>query len=253
MTVDEQQRRALSLQGADNVRDLGGLPTADGARTRAGVLYRASTLQELTDDDVRVLTEEVGLRLVVDLREPEEAEREGRGPVAAHVPGYVNLTIRSGDPLPADVVPDIVDIDLAAHYVGYLEASVEELVMIVRLLADSRHHPAVFHCAAGKDRTGVVAALVLDAVGVLPEAIVADYAATAANAEAIFARLRRLPSYRYLDDLPPTVRTAEAETMQRFLDELHDEHGGAARWLRGNGVGKDELAALRAALVEPAG
>lgn len=240
--------RELSLTGADNVRDLGGLPTRDGAATRFGVFLRSATLQELTAADVTTLLD-LGLRLVVDLREPGEVEREGRGRLEQHDVGYVNLTVRSGDALPADVVPDVVDIDLAEHYLGYVQASAATLSEALRLLSLPANRPALFHCAAGKDRTGVLTALLLDAVGVPPEAIVADYAATAPNADAVFARLRRRPTYRYLDRLPAHVRTADGETMRRFLDGFHARYGGTARWLTDLGADPDIVPRLRAALV----
>ena len=252
--TDSRLSRELTLDGVDNIRDLGGLPTDDGGTTRRGVLLRASTLQHLAHADAERLASEVGVRMVIDLRDPVEVEREGRGPLATLVEGYANLTIRSGDALPADVVPDAVEmqIDLAQHYASYLDASTEEILSIARLVIDAANHVALFHCAAGKDRTGVVAAVLLDAAGVTEEAIVADYVATQANADRIFARLRRLESYRYLDELPAHIRTAEPETMQRFLDMLYSDHGGAAAWLRDHGLGADELTALRAAIVEPA-
>ena len=103
--------RELSLHGADNVRDLGGLPTGDGRRTRYGRLVRSASVLELTETDVRSLVEDRGLRLVVDLRLPEETGHGGGGLLAERVHRYANLPLRTADMVPTDAVPDAVGID----------------------------------------------------------------------------------------------------------------------------------------------
>jgi hypothetical protein len=249
-------RREITLRGADNVRDLGGLSTGDGRCTRHGRLLRSATLQELTETDMQSLVDGVGLRLVVDLRLPEEAGQQGRGPLAERVGGYANLPFRTAGMVRADVIPDVADIDLLTHYRGFLEASGAEIVTAVGLLADPRNQPAIFHCAAGKDRTGVLAAILLDAVGVEEDAIVADYALTGRHMDRVIARLCRLPWYREAMSLLPTrAHLAEPETMRRFLRDLHTEHGGAATWLIARGLDPAALDTLRWSLVgseEPA-
>jgi protein-tyrosine phosphatase len=242
--------RRLPLRGADNVRDLGGLPTRDGRRTREGRLIRSASVQELTELDIEWLVDRIGVRMIVDLRLPEEAEPRALGPLAQRVGAYANLPFRSPGMASVDVIPDAVDIDLLTHYIGFLEASAPEIVAAVRLLADPSNQPALFHCAAGKDRTGVLAALVLDAVGVEEEAIVADYALSEAHMDRVIARLSRVSWYREaLSRLPAGVHMAEPETMRRFLGHLRAEHGGAARWLTGHGLEPATLDALRSSLV----
>ena len=129
-------RREITLRGADNVRDLGGLSTGDGRCTRHGRLLRSATLQELTETDMQSLVDGVGLRLVVDLRLPEEAGQQGRGPLAERVGAYANLPFRTADMVRTDVIPDVAGIDLLTHYRGFLEASGAEIVTAVGLLAD---------------------------------------------------------------------------------------------------------------------
>jgi protein-tyrosine phosphatase len=242
--------RDITLRGADNVRDLGGLPTRDGRRTRYGRLIRSATLQELTAADVASLVDRIGVRLVVDLRLPEEAQGEGRGPLAERVGAYANLPLRSADMMRADVLRDVAGIDLLTHYLEFLEASGPEVVAAVRLLADPVNQPALFHCAAGKDRTGVLAAILLDAVGVEETAIVADYALTGAHMDRVVARLSRLPWYREpMSLVPAEAHLAAPQTMQSFLHRLHAEHGGAAAWLTARGLDPAALESLRRSLV----
>ena len=244
--------RDIALRGADNVRDLGGLPTGDGRRTRHGRLIRSATLQELTETDVAALVDRIGLRLVVDLRLPEEAEGQGRGLLAERVRAYANLPLRTADMTRADVVRDMAGIDLLTHYVAFLEASGPEVVTAVRLLADPGNQPALFHCAAGKDRTGVLAAILLDAVGVEEPAIVADYAVTGAHMDRVVARLSRLPWYREpMSLLPAEAHLAAPQTMRRFLQHLHTRHGGAATWLMARGLEPAALDSLRWSLLTP--
>ena len=114
--------------------------------------------------------------------------------------------------------------------------------------------PLIFGCAAGKDRTGVLAAVVLDAVGVSRAAIIADYALTGQRMKQISARLLRLATYRDMQALSRGIKgagTAEEESMAAFLDELHGRYGSAVGYLSAHGMSSSELAALRDALVEP--
>ena len=123
------------------------------------------------------------------------------------------------------------------------------MVGAVKVMAGSDGPPALFHCAAGKDRTGVLAALVLDSVGVEREAIVADFALTNERLERIGARLRRMPTYaNYTGTLATKDMGADPQTMTDVLGALDEEHGGAAAWLLANGLTQGELDSLRAAL-----
>lgn len=246
-------QRWIELEGADNTRDLGGLPVADGGRTRFHRLLRAGTLQDLTADDVRYLTEDLGIRTVVDLRLPDEAEREGSALSGIPAVRYLCLPLSSAGNIRSDIVADGAEIDIVAHYVALLEGSAANIVTAVRAFADDLSL-AIFHCAAGKDRTGVLAAVVLDAVGVSREAIIADYALTGQRMKQISARLLRLATYQDMQALSRGIKgagTAEEESMAAFLDELHGRYGSAAGYLTAHGVSSRELAALRAALIEP--
>ncbi len=120
-------------------------------------------------------------------------------------------------------------------------------------MADPSNLPLVFHCAAGKDRTGVLAALVLDIVGVEPEVIVADYVVTAGRMELIVARYRADPDLApRMAKVPPHRFTVEAATMQRFLAVLHEQFGGARAWALSSGVDAEALDRMADLLLEAA-
>lgn len=248
--------RWFDLLGCDNIRDLGGLPTVDGGTTRHGHLLRSDTLQDLTPADVARL-HDYGLRTVIDLRAPAEAAREGRGPLA-HEPtiAYYNLSFLPGewimpdDPRFPTIVRDLDSTDRIEHYLDYLRLAGDKVAEAVRLLADERNGPTVFHCAAGKDRTGTLAALVQSIVGVEAEAIVADYALTNERLPRVDARLAARPSYN-LPDNPLTLDALRCrpEVMRSFLERVAASWGGAWSWARGAGVTEAELRDLRTRLV----
>jgi protein tyrosine/serine phosphatase len=249
----------IDLDGAVNVRDVGGLPTADGGKTAAGRLLRADNLQELTTADADKLVRDVGVTTVVDLRSTAELESEGPAPLDtvagvrhAHHPVLPELGSAT------DVIADALllrrgqdrsrypDDLMCGHYLGYLEDRPEEVVGALRSIA-SAEGAALVHCAAGKDRTGVVVALALTAVGVRPEAVVADYAATGERLDAILTRLLRSVTYATdIEGKPAEVHQPRPETMAAFLAQLDARHGGATTWLTAHGF--TELRQLRAKL-----
>ncbi|MEU8899107.1 tyrosine-protein phosphatase [Nocardia sp. NPDC048505] len=253
MHSETNLRRWIDFAEIDNVRDLGGLPVADGGTTRFGVVFRASTPQHLTAEDLRTLLGPVGLRTLIDLRNPDEVEREGYGLLGRAAVRVVNLPVRKATQTsltPADLVPDGQRYDLVGLYRELLGGSPESVVGAARLIADPDRHSVVFHCAAGKDRTGLVAAVLLDAVGVPAEAIAADYALTGERLGRIRARLDALPSYHGLPPVNTGILAVDPEVIRQFLAGLHSTHGGGAAWLRAHGLSATELARLRQVLVE---
>jgi protein-tyrosine phosphatase len=253
-TTVTHSQRWIELEGADNTRDLGGLAVAGGGRTRFRRLLRAGTLQDLTAGDVAYLTEDLGIRTVVDLRLTDEATREGSALSGIPAVRYFSLPLSSAGNVRSDIVADGAEMDIVGHYVALLESSAANIVTAARIFADDGSGPAIFHCAAGKDRTGVLAAVVLDAAGVGREAIIADYALTGQRMKQISARLLGLATYRDMRALSRGVKgaaTADEESMAAFLDELHRRYGSGAGYLTAHGLSDGDLAALRAALVEP--
>ena len=245
-------QRWVDLDGADNIRDLGGLPVTGGGCTRFRRLLRSGTLQDLTAGDVTHLVNVMGVRTVVDLRLSDEAEREGSALSDIPAVRYFSLPLSSAGNIRSDMVADAAEMDIVAHYLALLEGSASNIVGAVRVFADEAELPAIFHCAAGKDRTGVLAAVVLDAVGISSEAIIADYALTAQRMRRISARLARLETYQRMLAVSDGIKgaaTADVTSMAEFLDELRRRHGGGAGFLTANGVSRRELEALRTALV----
>jgi protein-tyrosine phosphatase len=268
--------RWVRLDGTTNMRDLGGLPTSDGGRTVPGRILRSDNLQTLTDDDVARLRTEFGLREVIDLRTTAEILLEGRGPLR-NVEDVVHrhfsllperghhtdvFAVEEDDPvaelsegwvetlLPRQTAADDRGEPPAVRsYLGYLSDRPDHVVGALRALTAAEPGASVVHCAAGKDRTGVVVALALAVADVPHEEIVADYAMTADVIEALVAKLAASATYAEdMDQRDIASHTPRAETMDRLLSVLDERFGGPVGWLDAHGFGADERAALRARL-----
>jgi protein-tyrosine phosphatase len=255
--------RWIELENAVNVRDLGDLPTEGGKLTRQGKLVRSDNLQDLSPADVTRLVEEIGVTTVVDLRSVSEVELEGPGPMKAltSVP-HVHLSLIPEVGAMTDVAKDALAInreraikrdpeDVAgAFYIGYLEDRPDSVVDALRAIADTPG-AALVHCAAGKDRTGVVIALALLAVGVPRDEVVADYVATGERIELILDRLRSSPTYADdVDNVPAHEHDPRPEIMERFLARLDADHGGPLGWLSSHGFTEADFERLRRKLLE---
>jgi protein tyrosine/serine phosphatase len=252
----------IELEGAVNVRDLGGLPTSDGGTTVSGRLLRSENLQELSPGDVARLVDEIGVTTVVDLRSTNEVTIEGPAPLdtlpgvrRAHHP-VLKEFLDVSDTVKAALVTESAEADRArypddpmcGHYLGYLENRPEEVTAALREIATAPG-AAIVHCAAGKDRTGVIVALALTAADVEPEAIVADYMASGERIEAIIERLARSAMYAAgVNGTPVRAHAPRAETMKAFLEQLTTRYGGLEAWLADSGFTAEELSLLRAKL-----
>jgi protein tyrosine/serine phosphatase len=242
----------IELDGAVNVRDLGDMPTEDGQKTARGSLLRADNLQDLSAADVRKLVQDIGVTTVVDLRSSNELAVEGPAPLDAvagvrHAHHPVLPEVGSTTDVIADALLARDRMD-KFRYPGDLEDRPDQVVGALRSVAHAGG-AAMVHCAAGKDRTGVVVALALTVAGVPAQAVVADYAATGERTEAIAARLRRSRLYsRDVNSKPADLQRPRAETMAAFLEQMDARYGGVASWLTGHGLSADDLEALRVKL-----
>ncbi len=265
--------RWIELAGADNVRDLGGLPTLDGRATRPHRLIRSDSLQDLTDADVRYLVDDLQVRAVADLRTDVEATLEGPGPMTreplVHV-RHLSLFPESGRNTDAVAVDDTDGPVVlpwqnreraesederrrgaAGVYLTYLVDRADSIVDALRLIAGT-DGATIVHCAAGKDRTGVVVAFALAEVGVERAAIVEDYALSAERVQATLTRLagRRTYAADILADVDFDKHKPRPATMQRVLAAMDESHGGVPAWLRAHGWTEDDAAALRRRLLD---
>jgi protein-tyrosine phosphatase len=253
----------INLEGAVNVRDLGGLSTDGPSRTRFGRLIRADNLQDLSPSDVIRLVDEVGVRTVIDLRSGSEVRSEGPGPLRkVHDVRHLHLSVIPESDGMTDAASDALAVNLRraierdpsdvqlAFYLGYLEDRPDNIVGALRAIADAPG-AALVHCAAGKDRTGVVVALALTVAGVARDLVIADYAATGERIEQVLDRLRSSPTYAGdVDKLPADEHRPRPATMDRLLAHLEDDHGGVLGWLAEHDFVAQDVQRLRDKLLE---
>jgi protein tyrosine/serine phosphatase len=244
--------RRLDVTGLVNIRDLGGLRTAAGRCVRRGQVFRSDSLVGLTDEGADALLNAHGVRLVIDLRTPQECAREGRGPLAQHDVGYLNLPLEPQAALNEAEAAAGKATNLLDDYLAHLRLSGDRIVNAFRALAQPGTLPALVHCTAGKDRTGIVTALLLDLLDVEREAVVEDYAATGPAMAVVLERIRASEFFRAngLAGAPTWIFEARPETMRAFLATVDEEYGGTPSWARARGLADEDLEALRAALVE---
>ncbi|MFF0815297.1 tyrosine-protein phosphatase [Rhodococcus sp. NPDC003318] len=242
--------RRLPLAGTYNFRDVGGY--AVGERfTRWGKLFRSDALHAV-DQTGRDTLAGLGLGLVVDLRENDERETapnalNGVGHRDVHVPVYDGPIEYTASDHPGAAF------DLEGLYLQMLREHGGALTNAVRLIAASGDAPVLVHCTAGKDRTGLVVALTLSAVGVDDRDVIADYALSETMlhgewADAMLAsfRDRELPDGF---DVEGVVSASPAPLMRRTLAVIEADHGGARRYLLAHGMTESELTDLRAAIL----
>ncbi|WP_433617900.1 tyrosine-protein phosphatase [Dactylosporangium sp. CA-139114] len=231
-----------------NFRDLGGYPAADGRTTRWRRLFRSDSLSRIDPADAASFTA-LGVRTVIDLRRPREIERDGR------VHAFEGLTYHHLHPVHAEWEAS-VDADevsdarwLANRYLELAEDGRDAVVAAVEIIADAENAPVVVHCVAGKDRTGVVSAVTLGALGVPDDVIAEDYALTQGATERSMAFLRALNPE--VARMPARWLLSPAETMLLFLADLRARHGSVRDYL---GLSAATFARLEENLLErPAG
>jgi protein-tyrosine phosphatase len=236
--------RTIDLEGCLNFRDLGGYPTARGGVLAWRRVYRSDGLHLLTPSDVARVRDELGITDLIDLRSSGELAADGRGPLEREPLAFHHVPLFDGDAGQAKASAEVSQMTLADRYLGLAEIAKSAIARTVEIIAGASG-AAVYHCAAGKDRTGVISAILLSALGVRDEVIVADYALTQQNLDAIVARLHESEGYKAMfAELPPDTLHAEPETMVALLAGLQERYGGAVAYLEGAGVSAEALAEL---------
>ena len=247
--------RALAWDGCLNVRDLGGLPTEDGGRIALGALVRGDNALRLSDEAWRAVVEH-GVRTVVDLRFPEELAADPPRELPIEVV-HVSVLGRADPQYAAELDARLAGLpDAVAHtreaYLEFLERNRPAFARAVSAVATAPAGGVLVHCMEGKDRTGLVVALLLRLAGVPPAEIAADYALSAERLAPVFAP--------WLDAAPDDaqrerrrrVASTPAAAMLGVLEELDRRYGGVECYLRAGGVANEELRAARTRLREEA-
>jgi protein-tyrosine phosphatase len=220
--------RLIRLTRVHNLRDVGGYPTVDGRTVAWGRLFRSDSLARLEGEDLRQFLA-LGIRTVIDLRYPDEIERNGRVP---ELPGltFYNFPVEHR-PYDQTIIDASVEPApfFADRYVEVAQDGVVELRQTLEVIAGAGELPLLFNCHAGKDRTGIVAALVLSLLGVARDDVVADFAlsnlATARFLADRAAKGRPIPGW-------PGFARAPADAMAMFLAGIDERYGSVRDYAR---------------------
>jgi protein tyrosine/serine phosphatase len=246
--------RDLLWDGCLNVRDLGGLPTADGGETRFGSIVRADSVRQLSDEGWRALVDH-GVRTVIDLRGDHERDEDPPAELPVEV---VHVPFMEASEAEWDEIAEELDAASAAAaddaiatrdvYLIFLERFAENVAASLRAVAHAQEGGIVIHCVGGKDRTGLLAAFLLHLAGVADDEIAADYA---------LSEERLLPRHQAWfdaaesdEDLERLRRMAQtpAAAMTGVFAELERRHGSVEGYLLHAGLTDDELEQARARL-----
>lgn len=226
--------RRVPLDGTYNTRDLGGYPTKEGSVTRYGVFLRSDLPEGLTGRDFSILAG-YGIQTVIDLRAPDECEKEPDEFSKLAGIAYYNCPFSAGNRLPESRA------DFSVIY-GEILGCHEDMRRILSLLAESGGC-ALYHCAAGKDRTGVISALLLLLAGVSVSDVLADY-------QVSYTYIREwVRNWRQENSLPEFCGTSEMEYMEQTVRNLFAEYQSVENYLKAIGLTEGELGALKRKLV----
>lgn len=244
----ETPTRNLPFAAMFNFRDLGGYTGLGGRTVRWRRVFRSDSLHAIDDADREAFTA-LGIRTVIDLRRGGEVQRVGR------VHEYEGLVYRHHeiDHLDWEQVPFpegmTLDRWLADRYLNFASQGAAGIAASLAALADPAGTPAVVHCMAGKDRTGVVCGLTLSLLGVADADVADDYALSMASMAALTAHLRTQHPAEHADDKPHFF-DCPADAMAMFLADLRAEHGSIEQYVRRIGLNDGQVATLRDHLLE---
>jgi protein-tyrosine phosphatase len=237
--------RVLKLEGAYNVRDLGGYQTADGRITQWGRVFRADGLHKLSQQDQQALVS-LGIRTVVDLRHTNEIQKMKNVFADSEYMAYHNVSLIN----PAATIKPSIQ-SLGDMYVNILDECQPLIRRVFELLADDEKDAVLFHCTAGKDRTGIISGLLLELVGVPYEVIMDDYAMTADYIAPLMDELR---GYSRQESVPVEVSEkflgCGRENMLMMLTHLKEAYGGGELFLLAIGLSEPILTSLKRKLLE---
>ena len=245
--VERDLERHIEFEGCFNFRDVGGYPVP-GGRVRWRRLFRADGLSRLTAPDL-ARAQEFALATVIDLRTGEEVAE--RGMVHESVTSsYHHLPMIDALPDRADLIARATPEGWASRYAEMLIEGEDALAEILAILTDPTSYAAVVHCTAGKDRTGIVIAVVLGVLGASDDTIAGDYALSRHGMQRMLAWLQAEYPERAteLAELAPAAFAADADAMYRFCDHVRREFGSFNGWAATIGMAS-AVSHIRAALV----
>ena len=249
--INDYGDRHHPFEGCFNFRDIGGYPTADGRTVRWGRYFRGGRQDRMTSEDLEKV-KTMGIKTQIDLRRPDEAREQGRGPLQAMGATYHNIAVipEGGSDQLSRLVGD-TGIS-GKRYLGYLDFGPESWLRMFEIFANASSQPIYLHCTAGKDRTGVSTAFLLSVLGVDRALIEADYILTNRDVARQVDFIERTTGFPDGVDRELMMRLAGVpeDAISDFLDGVEERWGGALDYLRSTGVSEVMMEAVREDFLE---
>jgi len=236
--------RHIRLNGAFNVRDLGGYAAARGKSTRWRSLLRSDALHELSPEDIDTLLQ-LGLRTVIDLRSQDEIAKEP-SPFEHHPDvRFHHIPLFDGLAPVEAMMKEKGALDLSARYVAAADCCRPAIAKVASAIALAEKGAVLFNCTAGKDRTGIIAAMLLSLAGVDREEIAGDYALTQTLAPDLLDRLRARAMEKGLaEDAIRQLLSSEPATILALLSHIGDQYGGFQDYIIGGQLDREHIALI---------
>lgn len=235
-------------EGIHNFRELGPYPLRSGGTLRARRVFRSGALELMTPADEALLSHQLGIRTVLDLRHPDElAGTPGAHPLSDRV---VRLSIFSESQPQEDLIAELNGLygpgPSPRRYLHYLEVGGDRLARAFELFADESNYPILVHCTAGKDRTGVLLGMIMDVLGCHDDDIAHEYGLSDASIDRLIAYLRA--SGRQLEGTDAEIRarlSTPPDRMAGFIGLLRAHHTSAAHFFERQGVSPFAITRVR--------
>jgi protein-tyrosine phosphatase len=252
--MSKQYSREIKLEGVLNFRDLGGYKARGGKTVAWRRVFRSGEMHLMTPNDMTRLKEELKIRTVIDLRSARRQEQTGIGNLAMMGINSYSIPLNMINVSDAEKTTEILSRFTSSGEIylyriklkGYGQGMIEAL----ELIASPENHPLVFHCNAGKDRSGILTALLLGALGVAEEVIIGDYVLTAQSLKKFIERWDNDPVTAGIHkNLPAFDKVAEPKTMAFFLTALKNKYGSSAGYLKAQGAAPSLVKRLEKALL----
>ncbi len=236
----ELYSRKIEIKSVINFRDLGGYRNHDGETVSWRRIFRSGDFRNITDDDFAQIEKEIGLRTVIDLRTSEETERQGKWRFAEVGIQHHHIPFPGGGGNKKEEARLLKECtNLGQFYLHIIDRKEfkKQIVTAFKIIADPKNHPLVFHCAIGKDRTGILSALLLSILGIDDKIIIEDYTLSEPAVLKLRDRMNRTPEEEaFVKRLPGYFWEANPESMALFLSTLKKRHGSIVAYLLDLGV-----------------